>query len=155
VSRRDYPPPPPPKRFWLGVAVAAVIVFGLIVLVRAASGEEGHRSGQFDPSLVASGGIVRVSEVPDRDKRGRIRHAVCAVFGSRCAVAWRVAGCETGGTYDPHALGGEGERGLFQIHPIHFGWLNERRLWEPGYNARIAWRLSRHGTDWGPWSCRP
>ena len=98
--------------------------------------------------------IIRVFSAPGRDRRRAMHRAVCRVFRSRCAVAWRIAGCETGGTYDPHALGGDGERGLFQIHPVHFGWLNERRLWEPAYNARAAFRLSHGGRDWGAWSCR-
>jgi Lysozyme like domain len=85
----------------------------------------------------------------------QIKQQVCEVFGSRCATALRVARCETGNTLDPHAQGRAGERGLFQIHPIHFGWLNEPRLWQPRYNARAAYRLSRGGRDWSHWTCRP
>ena len=67
----------------------------------------------------------------------------------------RVVACETGGTYDRHALGDAGERGLFQIHPVHFRWVDEARLFERSYNARIAYRLSRGGRDWRAWTCRP
>jgi Lysozyme like domain len=85
----------------------------------------------------------------------QIKAQVCRVFGDRCGQALEVARCETGGTFDPHALGSAGERGLFQIHPIHFGWLNERRLFQPLYNAWAAYRLSHGGRSWSHWTCRP
>jgi Lysozyme like domain len=85
----------------------------------------------------------------------QIKAQVCRVFGDRCGAALEVANCETGGTFDPHAQGSAGERGLFQIHPIHWDWLNEWRLFEPRYNARAAYRLSRGGRDWSHWTCRP
>ena len=83
------------------------------------------------------------------------RAAIRSVFGRYAGSALSVAYCETGGTMDPRARGRAGERGLFQIHPIHFSWLDERRLFEPLYNARIAFRLSRGGRDWDAWACRP
>lgn len=67
----------------------------------------------------------------------------------------RVVKCETGGTYNPRSLGRAGERGLFQIHPVHFSSLDPGRLFERAYNARVAFRLSHGGTDWSPWTCRP
>ena len=91
----------------------------------------------------------------DAANKRAVKAAVCEVFGSRCAGALRVARCETGGTLDPRARGSAGERGLFQIHPIHWGWINENRLFQPAYNARVAWRLSRGGTNWTHWTCRP
>jgi Lysozyme like domain len=84
-----------------------------------------------------------------------IRRAICRVFARRCLTALRVAYCETGGTFNRFALGDDGERGLFQIHPVHFGWLDERRLYEALYNARAAYRLSRGGRDWSHWTCQP
>lgn len=87
--------------------------------------------------------------------RATVRATICEVFGSRCGPALRVAFCETGGTLNPLARGRAGERGLFQIHPVHFRWLDETRLWLPGYNSRVAFLLSRGGRDWSAWSCRP
>lgn len=87
------------------------------------------------------------------------------VTGLACAKAvlphyfkdWRYAlaivRCETGGTYSNRTLGSASERGIFQIHPVHFGWVNEARLWDVRYNSRIAKRLSRNGTNWRPWTC--
>ena len=49
--------------------------------------------------------------------------------------------CETGGTLDPYAVGGQGERGPFQIHPIHFGRFDAGALFEPTYNAEAAYAL--------------
>ena len=80
------------------------------------------------------------------------RAAVCKVFKSRCGAAWRVVMCESRG--NPRAVGGAGERGLFQIHPVHFRWAKPEKLFEPRWNALVAYRLSRGGTNWGPWTCR-
>jgi hypothetical protein len=85
----------------------------------------------------------------------RMRQTICQVFGARCATALTVAKCETGGTWNRWARGDDGERGLFQIHPVHFGWLDESRLYEVRYNARAAFRLSRGGRSWEPWTCQP
>lgn len=75
------------------------------------------------------------------------------VFGRTSWAALRVASCES--HLSPRAVGAAGERGLFQIHPIHFSWLNEARLFEARYNSQIAYRMSRGGTSWGPWTCKP
>jgi hypothetical protein len=101
-------------------------------------------------------GVVDLAEVASTPSRPRseTRRVILRVFGPRHGpAAVRVAWCES--RLDRRALGAAGERGLFQIHPVHFGWVDERRLWEPRYNARIALRLSRGGRDWSPWTCRP
>lgn len=81
------------------------------------------------------------------------RAAIVKVFGRHAKQALAVARCES--RFDPRAVGDAGERGIFQIHPVHFGWVNERRLWQPLYNARVAYRLSKGGRDWHHWTCRP
>ena len=79
--------------------------------------------------------------------------AIRQVFPSATEdAAIRVARCES--RLNRWAVGRAGERGLFQIHPIHFYWMDERRLFDPVYNARIAYRLSRGGTSWRHWACR-
>lgn len=80
--------------------------------------------------------------------------AIRSVFGVRAPAAIRIALCETGGTLNPRAVGRAGERGLFQIHPVHFSWAQPGRLFDPVWNSRVAFRLSRGGTRWGPWTCR-
>ena len=115
----------------------------------------------FSPrQLIVAGCVVLyltlVAVVADAQAgRAQARAAICSVFGARCQLALEVARCETGGTFYSRSVGDAGERGLFQIHPVHFGWVNESRLFEPLYNARIAFRLSHGGRDWSPWSCRP
>ena len=112
-------------------------------------------------ALVAVAAFATVAASPSASSgdghldRAATKRAICQVFGARCAPALRVASCETGGTFYVRALGDAGERGLFQIHPVHFGWLDERRLFEARYNARIAYRLSRGGRNWSPWTCQP
>lgn len=89
---------------------------------------------------------------------------VCPAFKQGCSYALRIASCETGGTFDPRSRGKAGERGWFQIHPIHFGTVirssvgairvDRDRLYDPAYNTRVAYVLSNGGRDWRPWSCR-
>jgi hypothetical protein len=73
-----------------------------------------------------------------------------------CAVSF----CESG--YDWGATGKAGERGAFQIHPVHAGpggliaqlgytWDD---MYLPGPNAHVATVLSNYGNNWGPWSVR-
>lgn len=100
-------------------------------------------------SLLAAQPAVAVAWTP-----GQIKRIIRDQFGSRSVKAISVARCETGGTFDNHAIGRAGERSIFQIHPVHFGWANPRRLYnDPAYATRIAYRLSRGGTDWSAWSC--
>lgn len=83
------------------------------------------------------------------------RAIIIHVFGSRSAAALRVAECES--HLYPRAVGAAGERGLFQIHPVHRSWLGARwdRLFEPMVNARVAYGMSDGGTNWSAWSCQP
>lgn len=60
------------------------------------------------------------------------------------AVAW----CES--SWRPDATGAAGERSLWQIHPVH-----RDSTYDPVGNARAALRISRGGTDWRAWTCRP
>lgn len=79
--------------------------------------------------------------------------AVLPHYFENWRYALRIVDCETGHTYSGRTRGSAGERGWFQIHPVHFGWLDENRLWDVRYNSSIARRLSRHGRDWSPWTC--
>lgn len=76
---------------------------------------------------------------------------IVAAFGERATQACSVASCETGGTFDEYATGALGERGWFQIRPIH-GRLSS---YDPETNVMAAMTLSRGGYDWSAWSCRP
>ena len=60
-----------------------------------------------------------------------------------CATSW----CES--RWEETATGGAGERGLFQIHPIH-GALSS---YDRDTNIRAAYILSKGGRDWSQWSC--
>lgn len=92
------------------------------------------------------------------------RQVVCSTFKQGCEYALRIASCETGGTFNRRARGRAGERGWFQIHPVHFGSrlrsaagsvvVDPDRLYDPAYNTRVAYVLSNGGRDWSPWSCR-
>ena len=88
------------------------------------------------------------------------------MFGANAGAALAVAWCES--RFDPNVIGDHGDsRGLFQIHKTHWGWLDEDRLFEPRYNAEMAFQLSKGcddygnckpgGTDWSSWAwkCQP
>lgn len=59
--------------------------------------------------------------------------------------------CDAESSGNPNAVGGAGERGLWQIlpsaHPECSG-----DLFDPATNARCAVAVSRNGTNWGPWT---
>jgi hypothetical protein len=140
------------------VFVAFVVLVGRAVDVEQASG----RVPEQAPAVRISGGTsvtrpYRVAALPDSSwsQRSRSIAAVRLVFGARSADAIAVVRCETGGTFDPHAIGSQGERGIFQIHPVHFAWAQPRRLFDPVWNARVAYRLSSGGRDWHAWTCKP
>lgn len=81
-------------------------------------------------------------------------------FGPHAGKALRVARCESG--FDPRAVGRAGERGIFQIHPIHWRGpkglvrlmgIDPAALFDPVVNTEVAYKLSRGGTDWSAWTC--
>lgn len=74
-------------------------------------------------------------------------------FGAGAAYAMRIIGCETGGTYSMRVVGDAGEISWWQLHPVHFGWIDEGRARvDPRYATRMAIRLGA-GRDWSPWTC--
>ena len=115
--------------FW-----AVLLVVAVIWAISSAQAEDGRTAERT---------LVRNAET---------KRVVCRVFRARCGAAWRVVLCESRG--NPRAVGGAGERGLFQIHPIHFRWAQPHRLFDPTWNAKVAYRLSRGGTNWSHWTCR-
>lgn len=81
-------------------------------------------------------------------------------FGPHAGKALRVARCESG--FDPRAIGEAGERGWFQIHPVHWDsgkglvrqmGIDPATLFDPVVNTEVAYKLSRGGTDWSAWTC--
>lgn len=59
------------------------------------------------------------------------------------AVAW----CES--EWRPGATGAAGERGFWQVHPVH-----RDSTYDPVGNARAAYRISNGGRNWSAWTCR-
>lgn len=131
---------------WLAIVAGLVcVVLSLPLLADGALSERGPQAG----NAVSQAGQ---NEPASRSESASVR-AIRLVFPAHAeGRAIRVARCES--RLDPRAVGGAGERGLFQIHPVHFSWADPRRLFEPIYNARVAYRLSRGGTSWRAWTCR-
>jgi Lysozyme like domain len=66
-------------------------------------------------------------------------------------VAAAVAMAESGG--HPDALGDFGRSfGLWQIHTPAHPQYRGADLFDPDYNARAAFAISKGGTDWSPWT---
>lgn len=77
--------------------------------------------------------------------------------GQDLRIAVAVALAESGGRPGVNAAGSEDSRGLWQINNVHFGDLDEDRLYEPFYNARAAhrvWEESKgfRSDPWDAWS---
>jgi hypothetical protein len=72
------------------------------------------------------------------------------VFGARWRTAWCVSFYES-----RHTLGARNGANLgpWQINVYWHPWANGYRLTHSWlYSARVAYRISRRGTSWGPWS---
>jgi hypothetical protein len=80
---------------------------------------------------------------------------ICDTFANDCGKALSVVYCES--RFNPGTVGSAGERGLFQIHPVHIPYLADRGLswdamFDPASNIQYAYDLyARSG--WGPWTC--
>lgn len=89
-----------------------------------------------------------------------VRHAInlswCGKSNSYCGAssdAWRVADCETGGTFSVWANNGQ-YLGLFQMGD--YARSRYGHGWNPWAQARAAHRYYvDSGRDWSPWQCRP
>ena len=68
------------------------------------------------------------------------------------AVTW----CES--KFSPGAVGGAGEAGLGQIHPVNwrrFDQFADPNPWDPLQNLIVTYQMSQGGTNWWAWTCRP
>ena len=97
-----------------------------------------------------------VADADGRNSKARAQIAICQTFGAHCFDALKVAACETGGTFDPRAVGDHGASlGLFQINRAHWGWVNEGGCSSPATTpgspggSPAAERTGAH------WTCRP
>lgn len=139
----------------------AVAVFALTGLWKATGYEAGLSAREVSAAVPMTSRAesprwpTPAAQAGAHSNRSVAERAIRQVFGARAPAAIRVARCETGGTFYARAVGRHGERGLFQIHPVHFSWAQPSRLFDPVWNSRVAYRLSRGGTSWRAWSCRP
>lgn len=66
--------------------------------------------------------------------------------------------CEAESRGNPDAIGyntnGSVDRGLMQVNSIHADLVggNLASLFNPATNIKVAYSLSKHGTDWSAWS---
>jgi hypothetical protein len=75
--------------------------------------------------------------------------------GHNIREAWAIAMRESNGK--PATLSSGVDHGLFQFNRPSWGnktWWNTQLLLTPEYNAKIAFDLSKGGSDWTPWGMK-
>lgn len=83
------------------------------------------------------------------------RQAIRSVFGPRAPLATCIAYHESG--LRTSVVSATGDYGLFQInYQAHHTWVDftPSKIFNPLYNSRIAYRLSKKGTNWHAWAYR-
>lgn len=87
---------------------------------------------------------------PYDDVRGCVRETVEAAGMAWALPIWEcIIGYESG--WNRWAVGGAGERGILQVHPIWFGTFDAGRLFDPDYNVRAGIYIYR-AQGWRAWS---
>jgi len=84
---------------------------------------------------------------------GEVRCAIRRKFPRDANTALCIARAES--RLNARAVGAAGERGIFQIHPVHRAWLGPRRwrlMFDAAANARAARELVGRAGGWGPWT---
>ena len=77
-----------------------------------------------------------------------VRAIIAHFFPEQPDFAYGVAHCETGGTFNPAAVGALGERGIFQVRPEYHGPVPSD-VWGQVAQARRIYLAQ----GWRPWSC--
>lgn len=69
-------------------------------------------------------------------------------------TAWALAKRESGGypaIVGPTNTDGTRDHGLFQINDVHRSWADFTRIYDPVYNASLAFQMSARGTQFSDW----
>ncbi len=107
-----------------------------------------------EPELAEPGPpITTLAPTPEPQTPREIVRAVLDREG--LGAYWTAWDCiiEAESGWNPNEIGEDGERGLTQVHPVHFGWVDEDRLFDPEYNMEVALMLWR-ASGWMPWTTR-
>lgn len=143
--------------FFFGVTLFGTLlgrgIDGFMATKSVAKGETIR--GDMEESAILVADIVPESErvkLPPTDIKGYIRY----VFGKHTDEALAVAYCES--RFHANSVGGVGERGLFQIHPIHTKRIEKLGLkfddmFNPYRNTDVAYNIFKE-QGWGPWTCK-
>jgi hypothetical protein len=115
--------------------------------------------------------MLLTAEVAIASSYSRAKQIVYSIFPKEtAAAAMRVVACETGNTFSPWAYNSSGASGYFQIltgnHGRVFNYAGQyfrlvvwnqgkNQLFNPWYNTKAAFYMSRGGYDWHEWSCQP
>lgn len=139
--------PGPPVGMVVDATPAPVASSAVLAPTDPASAPAGESGSDTTAAAQAESSPLR--EVSEGDSAEP--QAVICAYPWDCATSLRVADCE--GYPDPSAVGGDDERGWFQIHPIHFGkpQCNPANLFDPAYNTACAYSLYSDSGTWQHW----
>lgn len=148
-----------------GINEAELVASGLSNTAGGPGGDPGHgasSSGGDSPSSGSTG----TASVPASGATGPLRSilAKAGFAGGGLSMAYAIMMAESRGNSHAHntnARTGDNSYGLFQINMLG-GMGPERRaayhlanndaLFDPLTNAKVAYAMSNHGTNWSPWS---
>lgn len=70
----------------------------------------------------------------------------------RLRIAWAIVMRESNG--HARSISSTQDYGLFQFNRAAWSsasWWNSKKLLDPHYNIKVAWKVSQHGHTWYPW----
>jgi hypothetical protein len=83
-------------------------------------------------------------------------HTVATAAGRQPQIVVAIAVALAESSCDPHATNitssGSEDRGLWQMNSHYHSEVSDTCAFQIQCNANAAWNVSRHGTDWKPWS---
>jgi len=100
------------------------------------------------PVVVAPVPATAPAPQTDTSYEAEARYWIGVYFPGQEGKAYRVASCETGGTFHPGAVGRAGEQGIFQVIARYHGPVPGSIQ---GQAEQASGIVAKSG--WGPWSC--
>ena len=140
-----------------GTPAITVVVTSAMAAVTSASESDKSAASPTPASVGHAGSDPALSTTPTSAQaadgqysaEAEVWAAIQAYFPiSDWAAAMSVAGCETGGTYNPGLIGAHGEQGIYQVRAIYHGVVPADIT---GQVAQASGIVARYG--WEPWTC--
>jgi hypothetical protein len=147
-------------------------IFGIAILIGACLTAASATASQTDGSTVTSSQVktgldqyVGATELTALELKDLL--SLVGFQGKSLKIAWAIAMKESNGhplSHNKNASTGDDSYGLFQINMVgslgidrlaKFDLKTKAELLDPVTNAKIAYYMSAHGTDFGSWGVGP